>query len=566
MIQQLRHSIRQFPKTWFYTTWLLLNLIQSYGTELLDDEAYYWVFSRYPDWGYFDHPPMIALLIRAGYALFHNELGVRLFMALMNTGTLLLIQQMLLRKNDRLFYAIAFSMGVLQIGGILAVPDIPLTFFTALFFWQYRRFLQHTSLLHSLALGLVMSLMLYSKYHGILIIFFTFMSNRKLIFQGKAWLAAIFGALLFAPHLWWQYINDFPSVMYHLKERNAPEYKFAFSLEYLAGQVLLAGPLIGWLLLYAAGKFRTSDLFAKALQFSLWGIYGFFLISTLKGRVEANWTVPALVPLLILSHAWLTGSDKHARWVFRLLPPALVLVLLVRAYMITDIEPLTARFRDEMHGNPHNARVIRENAKGLPVVFLNSYQRPSKYWFYSGDTAFALNTTTYRRNNYNFWPIEKEWQGRTVFVADTRVEQFPGSIPMESRKGKTFGAVVQDFRSNSWLRFRLLENKLLINRNATGSFTLSIFPDSAATRLLSGPAALQAVLDIQGNEGLQVRVPLQLVKEKEIWRANTGKVELPAGNYRAKIGLPSALPELYSQNSAALQLEVISSNGPAAGQ
>ena len=45
---------------------------------------------------------------------------------------------MLLRENDRLFYAIVLSMGVLQIGGILAVPDIPLAFFTALFFWQYK--------------------------------------------------------------------------------------------------------------------------------------------------------------------------------------------------------------------------------------------------------------------------------------------------------------------------------------------------------------------------------------------------------------------------------------------
>jgi hypothetical protein len=23
----------------------------------LDDEAYYWVYSKFLDWGYFDHPP-----------------------------------------------------------------------------------------------------------------------------------------------------------------------------------------------------------------------------------------------------------------------------------------------------------------------------------------------------------------------------------------------------------------------------------------------------------------------------------------------------------------------------
>ena len=62
--------------------------------------------------------------------------------------------------------AMAASMAVLQIGGVLAVPDIPLTFFTALFFWQYKQFLEKNSVASALLLGLVMALMLYSKYHG----------------------------------------------------------------------------------------------------------------------------------------------------------------------------------------------------------------------------------------------------------------------------------------------------------------------------------------------------------------------------------------------------------------
>jgi hypothetical protein len=51
----------------FYLLWLAVGIIQASNTELLDDEAYYWIFSQHLDWGYFDHPPMTALLIRAGY-------------------------------------------------------------------------------------------------------------------------------------------------------------------------------------------------------------------------------------------------------------------------------------------------------------------------------------------------------------------------------------------------------------------------------------------------------------------------------------------------------------------
>jgi 4-amino-4-deoxy-L-arabinose transferase-like glycosyltransferase len=127
----------KYQRHLFYLFWLLLNLIQSSVTGLFDDEGYYWVYSRFLDWGYFDHPPMIALLIKIGYAIFPNELGVRLLTAIMSTATLWLIQNLLTVKEDRLFYSIALSMGVLQLGGIIAVPDVPLLFFTTVFGWVY---------------------------------------------------------------------------------------------------------------------------------------------------------------------------------------------------------------------------------------------------------------------------------------------------------------------------------------------------------------------------------------------------------------------------------------------
>ena len=119
----------------FYGAWLLINIIQAANTELFDDEAYYWIYSRFPGWGYFDHPPMIALLIKAGYSIFDNELGVRLFIVLLNTATIFIIEQLTDKKNPLLFYAIASSVGIAHLGGMIAVPDIPLLFFSAAFFW-----------------------------------------------------------------------------------------------------------------------------------------------------------------------------------------------------------------------------------------------------------------------------------------------------------------------------------------------------------------------------------------------------------------------------------------------
>lgn len=541
-------AIQKHPVRWFFIAWTLLNLIQAYSTQLLDDEAYYWVYSRYLDWGYFDHPPMVALLIKAGYALFANEFGVRFFMIILNTATLWIIYTLLPVRNNKLFMALASSVAVLQIGGILAVPDIPLTFFTALFFRQYRRFLENTDLKQSLLLGLVIACMLYSKYHGILIIFFTFLSNPRLALRWPAWVAVVSGLILFAPHLYWQYDHGFPSLWYHLKERNAPTYQFNFTAEYIGGQLLIAGPLIGWLLFYAVVRQKPSDAFSRALTYSCAGFFIFFLISTIKGRVEANWTVPALVPLLILSHTWLSTNATAATWIYRLCIPALVMVMLIRLYMAFDLPALNERFKDEMHNNISWAKAIQQKAGGLPVVFTNSYQYPSKYWFYSGDTAFGLNTTYYRRNNYNFWPLEKQLQHRTVFLVET-VRRDSASTPILTAKGLFNGTVLPGYRSYSDIELRPERLPLEIRRGESVQFPVT------AKGTLEGKTIW---LDLYKKDDLVQRSELLLtsLSSRQVY-SGTITVNLEPGIYKARIGLQTSIRGLASQNSPSFSLTVL---------
>lgn len=98
----------------------------------------------------------------------------------------------------------------------------------------------------------------------------------------------------------------------------------------------------------------------------------------------------------------------------RFVPVTLVLVFAVRVYMLLDIPPIAAWPKDEFHYNNLIAQGIIKNTDGLPVVFINSYQKASKYWFYSGINAYSLNTPTYRRNNYNFWPVEDSLFGKKL--------------------------------------------------------------------------------------------------------------------------------------------------------
>jgi hypothetical protein len=412
----------------FYSAWIILGLMQSGLTELQDDEAYYWIYSKYLDWGYFDHPPMTGLLVKMGYAIFPNELGVRLFPLLLNVFSLMIIEKLTTNKTPFLFYTIALSIAVLQISGFIAVPDIPLIFFTALFFWFYKKFIGNYSLKNALLLGLSIALLLYSKYHAVLIVFFALLSHIKLITKYQTYLAGIIAFLLFAPHLWWQYQHDWVSFRYHLFESNVNPYKFSFTLDYLAGQLLLPGPIAGFILLPAAFLYKAKNKTERALRYTMIGIYTFFLFSSFRGRVEANWTSPVLVSLMVLSHQFLNEKIKWQRILYHLLPVTLVLILFARIIMIVDILPVK-EIQERYHAWKEWPKDMKERTKNLPIVFSNSYQRASKYWFCTGQVTYSQNLYRERRNNYNFWPIEDSMLGKPVYFLDKyMLSRFPDSL------------------------------------------------------------------------------------------------------------------------------------------
>ena len=58
---------------------LILRLILMGCVNLIPEEAYYWNYAQHLDWGYLDHPPMVAWLIWLSTTIFgKSELSVRL--------------------------------------------------------------------------------------------------------------------------------------------------------------------------------------------------------------------------------------------------------------------------------------------------------------------------------------------------------------------------------------------------------------------------------------------------------------------------------------------------------
>lgn len=395
--------------------WMIVNLVQAAYTGLANDEAYYWMYSRNLDYGYFDHPPAIALLIKAGFSVFQGEIGVRWIIVLMGTAFIWVVFLLTNRRNFLLFFLVACSVSCLEVYGFIAVPDAPLLFFTATFFLLYKRWLGSGRFVHTFLFGLNIAALLYCKYHGLLILSFTLFSNPGLLKNKRFYLLAVIAVAAYLPHILWQISNDYPSYQYHVLTKSQDPYQPVDTLTFIAGQWMIAGPLTGLLLFYTAFRYRIQNPLEKALKYTFVGFIVFFLLSTLNAPVEVNWTAAAFVPILVLSYNYITLRSGLRKWMIWLSAVSCVVFLFLRINLAFDLVPAVgSKLMPEFYGWKTWATQISKKAGNTPVVFANSYQKAAKYSFYTGNVSLSLNNVQYRRNQYDIWSIEDSLQGKKI--------------------------------------------------------------------------------------------------------------------------------------------------------
>ncbi|MCB0588301.1 MAG: glycosyltransferase family 39 protein, partial [Phaeodactylibacter sp.] len=405
-------------RKWFWgllLAWLVINLFQAALTELDPDEAYYWMYSQDLDWGYFDHPPMTALLIRLGTLAFPGELGVRLCFVLLQPLSFYFIWLLAGRpagKWDAItLIGLLAAIPLLEAYGFVATPDGPLLFFTAVFLWLYRQFIREGGWLYTILLGACMAALLYSKYHGVLLIFFILLSNLSLLANPKFYFASVLGFVLFFPHLYWQYEHGFPSFLYHLKGRD-DVYQLKYTTTYLLNQFVIFSPFLFPLLLRVLWRRRAEEKQERAYRFLLYGFWIFFFYTSFKGHVEPQWTAVLSFPIVLTLFGESRRYPAFARWV-RLTSLATILLLLaVRLELAFNWTGLKSDFHRRQW-----VYELKERAAGLPVLFHNTYRDVSKYSFYSGEKAYAFSDVEYRPNQFDIWDWEEELHNQTVLLA-----------------------------------------------------------------------------------------------------------------------------------------------------
>jgi hypothetical protein len=424
------HSGNQLFFALLLLLWFAINLVQAASTEVIADEAYYYFYSTNMAWGYFDHPPLVALLIKISSQLFSGSLSIRFMTVLLQVFTLLLIwktwgQPKAGQQDVWAFFGISAAIVMFVAYGFITTPDPGLLFFTALFLYAYKQLLQKERLWCWALLSLAMAGLVYSKYQGGILIVLVVLSNPRLLLNYRFWLAGLFALLLLSPHIMWQLHNDFPSFKYHTTGRARP-FSLQDFLVYLPNQMASFNPFVLPLVVYALLKFKARESFERALYFIIFGMVLFFWGTTFRGHAEPQWTIAAAIPMILVLMEKRKLSKPIDRYLRRFVYPSILILAFLRIVLVVDFLPLELEF----HKQKKWAEIVQERTQNRPVVFRDGYQRPSVYTFYTGIKAHTVNSRYYRQNQYDLHNHEMHFYGKSVAIITDRFDPRATAYPL----------------------------------------------------------------------------------------------------------------------------------------
>lgn len=334
---------------------VLLRLVASAFTPLTFDEAYYWTWSKHLAGGYYDHPPMVAVVIRLGTMIAGDtEFGVRLVSIL-----LALPMSWAIYRAARILFddtRIAATATILlnatlmaSVGTTIVTPDAPLMVASAFVLYFLAKILETGCGVWWFGVGAAAGFGLLSKYtalfFGAQILLWLLLAKDQRRWLMSPWLYAggIAAALVFSPVILWNADHQWVSFIKQLGRARVEGMTLKFLGEMIPTQFAFATPsvfILGVLGLYALARGRAANAASATLvSISVWMIFLYFVWHSLHARVEANWLGPVYPAFAIAAAfaawgtAWNSREQRTVNWSRRLALPigvALFVVLIVQ--------------------------------------------------------------------------------------------------------------------------------------------------------------------------------------------------------------------------------------------
>jgi Dolichyl-phosphate-mannose-protein mannosyltransferase len=344
-----------------------LRLVAAAFTPLTFDEAYYWMWSKHLAAGYYDHPPMVALVIRLGTMIAGDtELGVRLVSILLALPMSFAVFRAaaILFGGVRLAATATILLNVTlmaAVGTMIVTPDAPLLVASCFLLFSLAKVLETGRGAWWLAVGAATGAALLSKYTALffgpaIVIWLVSVAKlRHWLLSPWLYLGGLVALLIFAPVILWNADHQWVSFIKQIGRARIEDFRPAFIGELIPTQIAFATPLVfilGAMGLYALFTRNAGASAARILINAIfWTIVWYFIWHSLHARVEANWFAPVYpafsIAAAVAAHLvrWQAGTQRVVNFCLRWASPVgiLMFVLLV---VQADTGVLSAYRRD----------------------------------------------------------------------------------------------------------------------------------------------------------------------------------------------------------------------------
>lgn len=429
---------------WLIAAAVLLRLLLAAFAPLTPQEAYYWTWSRVPDWSYFDHPPLASYGIALTTALFgQTSFGIKSAAVLWSLGWNLLWARLVLDMfaDRRLAFwsLLALNLTLLyQLYGIGPTPDGPLMFGWIGTLWAVWRATTGGASGHGrwwwLA-GLFMGLAWLGKYSGALLVpvvglyLLAVPAQRHWLARREPWLAIALAVAIFSPVLYWNWQHDWVSLAFQsgrrLQQMDGLKPRYLALL--LATQCLVLTPYLFGVSVAAAWRgvrlWVARRIEPRELLLLLSALVPLLLFTAVSLRTNAkiNWLMPAWWSLVILGMR--ASLDRAASWrVPGLGSSALVLGLVLLVAAVPNL-PLPGDLNIWSGWRPAAEAVERavaaERAQGRRAfVFSPNYKLSSLLWFHrpTQERTYAQEIFGRPALQYDYFRPTEDLRGATGFL------------------------------------------------------------------------------------------------------------------------------------------------------
>lgn len=300
---------------------LLLRAALAAWLPITGDEAYFHAWGLNPDWGFYDHPPMVGWWLALLSSVSTHPFVLRLPALLAPLVIGLVVARTLAGHGPAIAWGAATLVLLVPLSAwnVAITTDVPLMLFCAGAVAAYLRALRTGRAIDYLLTGVLLGGALLSKYFAVLLAMALFLHavtrpGRQRVFGIALVVLASLPAVLL--QVAWNWQNCWPNVMFNLVNRHGSAgWSLATPLLYLLTLAYVLTPPVAWALLRGwrqagASAERTALAWLAGLPFAVFGLLS--AVKTIGLHWVASFVTPSVMLFALLAGGGARGALRRA--------------------------------------------------------------------------------------------------------------------------------------------------------------------------------------------------------------------------------------------------------------